>query len=81
LTRSFADSRGWSRLLTHHNRVFVCFHAFGWRFFERRRPRALQEGGVEKWTSQFRPTTAHTTTIHTGLPVSEHGLWHVCDRG
>jgi len=56
--------------------------AFGWRFFEQyqqRSPflrRAVEQGLVAKLTSQFPSTTAaHVTTIHTGLPVGESGVY------
>jgi len=83
LTRSFADLPGLvEKLLARHDRVaLVYFDAFGWRFFERHGEHALfRNAEAEKWESQFpSTTTAHTTTIHTGLPVGEHGLyeWHV----
>jgi predicted AlkP superfamily pyrophosphatase or phosphodiesterase len=56
--------------------------AFGWRFFEQyyqRAPflrRAAEDGLVSKLTSQFPSTTAaHVTTIHTGMPVGESGVY------
>jgi predicted AlkP superfamily pyrophosphatase or phosphodiesterase len=56
--------------------------AFGWRFFEQyqqRSPflrRVAEQGLVSKLTSQFPSTTAaHVTTIHTGLPVGESGVY------
>lgn len=65
----------------HERVVLVYFDAFGWRFAERHgEHRLLQEAEVERWASQFPSTTAvHTTTIHTGLPVGEHGIyeWNV----
>ena len=61
--------------------IFFFVDAFGWRFFEEHRDnypflqRMLQEGHVSKLTSQFPSTTAaHTTTIHTGLPVGQSGV-------
>jgi hypothetical protein len=68
--------------------VLVLLDAFGWPFFVRHAPdhpllrRMLDEGSVAKLTSQFPSTTAaHVTTLHTGRPVSEHGLyeWNVLD--
>lgn len=68
------------------NRVaLVYLDAFGWTFLERqnRHPlveRARRDGLVAQLTSQFpSTTTAHATTIHSGLPVAEHGLyeWHL----
>ena len=54
---------------------------FGWRFFEKFQQTPFlkcvaREGTVEKLTSQFPSTTAaHITTIHTGQPVGEHGIF------
>lgn len=66
-----------------YNKVILLFiDAFGWRFIERyaeRYPflRRFQEHGiVSKLSSQFPSTTsAHTTTIHTGLPVGLSGVY------
>jgi hypothetical protein len=62
--------------------VLVFADAFGWRFFEQyhqRSPflrRVAGQGLVSKLTSQFPSTTAaHVTTIHTGLPVGESGVY------
>lgn len=83
MTRSFAELPGLVEdLLARHDRVaLVYFDAFGWRFVERHGDHPLfRRAGVEKWTAQFPPTTtAHATTIHTGLLVGEHGLyeWHL----
>jgi Type I phosphodiesterase / nucleotide pyrophosphatase len=62
--------------------VLVLLDAFGWRFLERhadRHPllrRFLDDGTVAKLTTQFpSTTTAHVTTLHTGRPVTEHGLY------
>jgi hypothetical protein len=62
--------------------VLVLLDAFGWRFFERHADehpllrRMLAEGAVAKLTTQFSSTTAaHITTLHTGRPVGEHGLY------
>ncbi|MEZ0397244.1 MAG: nucleotide pyrophosphatase/phosphodiesterase family protein [Anaerolineales bacterium] len=67
--------------------VLFLIDGFGWRFFER-----FQDGpflkticrrsgvNVEKLTAQFPSTTAaHLTTLHTGQPVGEHGLfeWNI----
>lgn len=65
--------------------VFVYFDAFGWTFLERHAghslfDRARSDGLVTQLTAQFpSTTTAQVTTIHSGLPVAEHGLyeWHV----
>jgi hypothetical protein len=62
--------------------ILLFVDAFGWRFFEKyhqRSPflrRAVEQGMVAKLTSQFPSTTAaHVTTIHTGLPVGESGVY------
>jgi hypothetical protein len=62
--------------------VLVLLDAFGWRFLERhadRHPllrRFLDDGTVAKLTTQFpSTTTAEITTLHTGRPVAEHGLY------
>jgi hypothetical protein len=65
--------------------VFVYFDAFGWTFLERHAghplfARARSDGILVQLTAQFpSTTTAQVATIHSGLPVSEHGLyeWHV----
>ncbi|HEX2105120.1 MAG TPA: nucleotide pyrophosphatase/phosphodiesterase family protein [Solirubrobacteraceae bacterium] len=68
--------------------VLVLLDAFGWVFFERHAGdhpllrRIVAEGTVAKLTSQFPSTTAaHVTTLHTGRPVGEHGLyeWTIYD--
>jgi Type I phosphodiesterase / nucleotide pyrophosphatase len=62
--------------------VLVLLDAFGWRFFARHADshpllrRFVSDGTVAKLTSQFpSTTTAHVTTLHTGRPVSDHGLY------
>jgi predicted AlkP superfamily pyrophosphatase or phosphodiesterase len=61
--------------------VLLVIDGFGWRFFDKfqRHPFlewVIREGTVEKLTSQFPSTTAaHITTIHTGQPVGEHGIF------
>jgi predicted AlkP superfamily pyrophosphatase or phosphodiesterase len=61
--------------------VLFLIDAFGWRFFEKFQDspflkRVTQVGSVTKITSQFPSTTAaHITTIHTGMPVGEHGIF------
>jgi hypothetical protein len=65
--------------------ALVYLDAFGWTFLERQQSHRLvqrvrSDGLVAQLTSQFpSTTTAHTTTIHSGLPVAEHGLyeWYV----
>jgi predicted AlkP superfamily pyrophosphatase or phosphodiesterase len=61
--------------------VLFFIDAFGWRFFEKFQDtpflkRMAKYGTIEKITSQFPSTTAaHVTTIHTGLPVGESGVY------
>jgi predicted AlkP superfamily pyrophosphatase or phosphodiesterase len=61
--------------------VLFLVDAFGWRFFERFQDapfikRFAKHGRVEKIISQFPSTTAaHLTTIHTGLPVGQSGVY------
>jgi hypothetical protein len=66
--------------------VLVLLDAFGMAFLERygdRHPflrRLLGDGSLCELRSQFpSQTTAHITTMHTGLPVQRHGLyeWNV----
>jgi hypothetical protein len=65
--------------------VFVYLDAFGCMLLDRHAEhplfaRARSQGIVVELTSQFpSTTTAEVTTIHSGLPVAEHGLyeWHV----
>ncbi len=61
--------------------VLFLIDGFGWRFFEKFREapffkQTAGKGSVTKLTSQFPSTTAaHITTIHTGMPVGEHGVF------
>lgn len=61
--------------------VLFLIDGFGWRFFEKFQQAPFlktvaREGRVEKLTAQFPSTTAsHLTTLHTGLPVGEHGIF------
>jgi hypothetical protein len=61
--------------------VTLFIDAFGWRFFERFQDHSLlrrfaNAGSVSKLTSQFPSTTsAHVTTLYTGLPVGQHGVY------
>jgi hypothetical protein len=57
--------------------LFVYFDAFGWFFAEQHLDHPLlQRAVVRQLTSQFpSTTTAHVTTIHSGLPVWQHGLY------
>jgi hypothetical protein len=65
--------------------IFLFVDGFGWRFLQRYAERSpflqsvLSRGVLSRLTSQFPSTTAaHTTTIHTGLPVGASGIyeWH-----
>ena len=61
--------------------VLFLIDGFGWRFFEKFQDapflqQTTRTGTVTKLTSQFPSTTAaHITTIHTGMPVGEHGIF------
>jgi hypothetical protein len=61
--------------------VLFLIDGFGWRFFEKFQETAFfqqiaRTGTIAKLTSQFPSTTAaHLTTIHTGMPVGEHGIF------
>ena len=61
--------------------VLFLVDGFGWRFYERFQDAAFiqriaKQGKIEKLTSQFPSTTAaHVTTIHTGLPVGQSGVY------
>jgi Type I phosphodiesterase / nucleotide pyrophosphatase len=85
--RSFADVPATvERLLTTGERErigVVLLDAFGRRFHERYADHPfLRRLEVTEISSQFPPTTtAHVTTMHTGRPVGEHGLyeWNVYD--
>lgn len=61
--------------------VLFLIDGFGWRFFERFQgapflKTAARLGQVEKLVAQFPSTTAsHVTTLHTGMPVGEHGIF------
>jgi hypothetical protein len=70
--------------------VLILLDGFGWCFLERHADdhpllrRFLADGTVAKLTTQFPSTTAaHVTTLHTGRPVGEHGLyeWTLYDPG
>ncbi|NET07932.1 MAG: alkaline phosphatase family protein [Symploca sp. SIO2B6] len=62
--------------------ILIFVDAFGWRFFEQYveksefLKRFLSQGVASKLTTQFPSTTAaHVTTIHSGLPVGESGIY------
>ena len=68
--------------------VVVLLDAFGRRSFEKSRNehpllrRFVESGRVVDLESQFPSTTAaHVTTMHTGAPVGEHGVyeWRIFD--
>jgi type I phosphodiesterase/nucleotide pyrophosphatase len=66
--------------------LLVLLDAFGWRFFTRHgdHPLLARMEVVTELTTQFpATTTAHVTTLHTGLGVGAHGLyeWNVYDPG
>jgi len=73
---------GWRKTNHRFMQVITLFiDAFGWRFFERFQDHPLirrfaRQGSVTKLTSQFPSTTsAHVTTLYTGLPVGQHGVY------
>ncbi|HEY5158881.1 MAG TPA: alkaline phosphatase family protein [Anaerolineales bacterium] len=61
--------------------VLFLVDGFGWRFVEQFQDtsflkQVVRRGQLEKLTAQFPSTTAaHLTTLHTGLPVGEHGIF------
>ena len=61
--------------------VLFLIDGFGWRFFDKFQEapflqQVAREGSITKLTSQFPSTTAaHLTTLHTGMPVGEHGIF------
>jgi predicted AlkP superfamily pyrophosphatase or phosphodiesterase len=62
--------------------VFLFIDAFGWKFFEKYKnkypflQRFIDKGVVSKITAQFPSTTAaEVTTMNTGLPVGESGVY------
>lgn len=62
--------------------IFLFVDGFGWWFFEQYADeypflrQIVRHGAASKLTSQFPSTTsAHTTTIHSGLPVSQSGIF------
>jgi hypothetical protein len=67
--------RRWTRV------ALVLVDAFGWSCAERHAEhpflrRVAAEGRLARLTSQFPSTTsAHMTTLHTGLPVGETGIY------
>jgi hypothetical protein len=71
------------KLGEHARVVLVYFDAFGWRFLERHADHPIFAGAdVDRWSACFpSTTTVHSTTIHSGLLLGEHGLyeWNVYD--
>lgn len=69
--------------------ILLIMDGFGWRFVEQFQHEPFldwvtRNGTIEKLTSQFPSTTsAHITTIHTGQPVGEHGVyeWNYYEPG
>jgi hypothetical protein len=65
-------------LAREHERLsVVLLDAFGWAFVQRHADHpALRRLAIEPVASQFpSTTTAHLTTLYSGLPVAEHGLY------
>jgi type I phosphodiesterase/nucleotide pyrophosphatase len=83
LIESFSELPGLiaRELETRRRVVVVLLDAFGWAFVQRheRHPllaRIARDGTLAQMASQFpSTTTAHVTTMHTGLPVEAHGLY------
>ena len=61
----------------HERLAVVLLDAFGWAFVQRHADHPfLRRLEIEPVASQFpSTTTAHLTTLYTGLPVEEHGLY------
>jgi predicted AlkP superfamily pyrophosphatase or phosphodiesterase len=61
--------------------VLFLIDGFGWRFVEQFQEhpflkQVAREGRIDKIIAQFPSTTAaHLTTLHTGMPVGEHGIF------
>ena len=85
MTRSFDELPALieAKLAEHARVVLIYFDAFGWRFLERHADHPLfAAADVERWSACFpSTTTVHSTTIHSGLPLGEHGLyeWNVLE--
>jgi Type I phosphodiesterase / nucleotide pyrophosphatase len=83
LSRRFDELPGLieAKLGEHARVVLVYFDAFGWRFLERHADHPVFAGAeIQRWSSGFpSTTTVHSTTIHSGLALGEHGLyeWNV----
>ena len=81
-TDAAIPQRGFPAPGARFQRVITIFiDAFGWRFFERFQDHPLLRrfattGSVAQLTSQFPSTTsAHVTTLYTGMPVGQHGVF------
>ena len=61
----------------HERLAVVLLDAFGWAFVQRHADHPLLKRlEIEPIASQFpSTTTAHLTTLYSGLPVEEHGLY------
>ncbi|SRR5579883_762903 len=61
--------------------ILFFIDAFGWRFLDRYHDhpfvhRMIEHGLISKISSQFPSTTAaHVTSIHTGLPIGQSGIY------
>ncbi len=77
--RTFAELPAQIAALTreHERLSVVLLDAFGWEFVQRHADHPLlRRLEIEPVASQFpSTTTAHLTTLYTGLPVAEHGLY------
>src|SRR3954469_20604074 len=77
--RRFAELPGRIEALTRaHERIaVVLLDAFGWAFVQRHADHPLlRRLEIEPVAAQFPSTTkAHLTTLYTGLPVEQHGLY------
>lgn len=67
---------------TYERVIFILIDGFGWKYLQKYKDqhpflsRFFKDGIVSKLTSQFPSTTAaHITTLCTGLPVGEHGIY------
>ena len=61
----------------HEQLGVVLLDAFGWAFVQRHADHPfLRRLEITQASSQFpSTTTAHLTTLYSGLPVTEHGLY------
>ena len=76
---SFADLPARITALTraHERVVVIVIDAFGWAFVQRHASHPLlRRMEIEPLASMFpSTTTAHVTTLYSGLPVEQHGLY------